>query len=167
MSYLITTSRSFHWGPNSASKDFWYWYRMCFRKIKWIPAKMWLFLTTEAVSKNLQSEARAGRLSLETVSWLHVIITLRTSFRVHLVCVNGWVFVYQLSGSGFESLSRHLKSILLLTHHCPLQTSYFGEFWLLWGFLQGFNLKLEQPSCKRELNFVLLDNYLTDLFTEA
>ena len=35
------------------------------------------------------------------------------------------------------------------------------------GLSHSFNLKLEQLSCEKVLNFVLLDNYFTDLFTEV
>ena len=43
---------------------------------------------------------------------LYVLIMSRTHFKVNLqrqVWLNGWVFVYKLSGYGFESRSNHLN----------------------------------------------------------
>ena len=69
-------------------------------------------------------------------------------------------------------------SLIKFVHDClwkqflasnSLQSSsnlFFGQFWELQGFLQSFNLKLEQLSCGKVLNFVLLDSYSTDLFAE-
>ena len=43
----------------------------------------------------------------------------------------------------------------------------FRQFRKLWGFSHSFNLKLEQLSYEKVLNFVLLDNYFNNLFTEV
>ena len=45
---------SFHWDPNSVSKDFQVLSRTLFRKMEYIPAKILLFLTIGAIDENVK-----------------------------------------------------------------------------------------------------------------
>ena len=59
------------------------------------------------------------------------------------------------------------NNFLLLTSLSTLQTNFFDNFSNYEAFHIVSNLKLEQLSCKRVPNFVVVDNYFTDLFTEV
>ena len=58
------------------------------------------------------------------------------------------------------------NNFLLLTCPDPFKLDFFDNFGNSKAF-HSFNLKLEQLSCKKVLNFALLGNCFSDLFTEV
>ena len=53
--------QSLHWGSNLVSKYFSIWSGAFYRKIKRIPAKIWLFLTIGAFNKDIKSKRKFFR----------------------------------------------------------------------------------------------------------
>ena len=79
----------------------------------------------------------------------------------------------------YFALSQETESLSNIFFHDCLWKQLFGSNssqsssnLILWTnlvtmrFFTQFQLKLEQLSCKKVLNFILLDNYFADLFTE-
>ena len=55
--------QNFHWGPNLVLKDFKFGLGCFFRKTGFFPAKIWLFLTFGAVSKDIKGKQKFYRQS--------------------------------------------------------------------------------------------------------
>ena len=65
--------RSFHWGPNSVSKDFQVSSRTVFKTIKQIPAKIRLFLNIRPASKN-KMKKKFLQTIVEIIFWHFLIL---------------------------------------------------------------------------------------------
>ena len=67
--------------------------------------------------KELLALSRREIWSLSDCNW--------TRIQNHLVRPNGWMFVYELSGSGFESSCSHYKSCIYFSWLCPVSLTLF------------------------------------------